>query len=178
MRNRQLDIAPPNRHNAVMAITKKVHKATKEALANMNDTERRHYQVWLYQYKHNCSLSDAYLAIYKCKPSAAPAAASRLAASPEWKALSTRVKEAALHSKESIRIEITAAMLDILNNPHADPTAKTKAASILASTYDLTTHNVNIKVDAVAQYVSEVTKAAAKQPLIDDDNADPETIDV
>lgn len=145
---------------------RKAIKAKDEAIAKMSPSDQRHYAVYLYQQKHNCTLAKAYQAIYDCTEASAQAAASRLSKSEAWQTLTQRMEEAALHNKATIKTEITAAMLDILHNPKAYPGDKAKAAAQLAQIYDLNNHTVTLQVDAVTKYAQESLALSAEEPLV------------
>lgn len=157
--------------------TKKAIKAKDEALACLSSVEKKHYKVWIYMFSHKCTLTKAYQAIYKCSAEAAKSSASRLQATNEWQTLCSRLEDAAAHNKETIKVEIVAAMLDILHDPKAYPGDKTKAAQVLARTFDLENHTVTVQVDAVQKYAEESLKAAAKEPLLPCFNEDGDPID-
>lgn len=141
-------------------------KMKDEVISRMSPSDQRHYAVYLYQQKHNCSLARAYQAIYECSDASAQAAASRLSTTEAWQTLTQRMEEAALHSKTTIKTEITAAMLDILHNPKAYPGDKAKAAAQLAQIYDLNNHTVTLQVDAVTKYAQESLALSAEEPLV------------
>ena len=147
-------------------LMRKALKAKDAVIANLSPADQRYYAVYLYQQKHGCSLAKAYQAIYDCSEASAQAASSRLSKTEAWLTLSQRMEEAALHSKDSIKIEITAAMLSILHNPKAYPGDKAKAAAQLAQIYDLNNHNISLHVDAVTQYAQQSLALSADEPLI------------
>lgn len=144
----------------------KAKQLTKAAIAKLAPADQRHYAVYLYMQKHNATMAKAYQAVYNCSPDSAAAAASRLAKSAAWLDLSRRMEEAALHTKATIKTEITAAMLDILHNPKSYPADKAKAAAQLAQIYDLNNHTVTLQVDAVTKYAQQCLALSSKEPLI------------
>lgn len=148
---------------------KKALKMKDEVIARMSPADQRHYAVYLYQQKHGCPLAKAYQAVYKCTEASAQVAASRMSKTEAWQTLTQRMEEAALHSKVTIRTEITAAMLDILHNPKAYPGDKAKAAAQLAQIYDLNNHTVTLQVDAVTKYAQESLALSADEPLVHGD---------
>lgn len=147
-------------------LMRKALKAKDEVIASLSPADQRYYAVYLYQQKHGCSLAKAYQAIYDCSELSAQSAASRLSKTEAWLTLSQRMEEASLHSKDTIKTEITAAMLSILHNPKAYPGDKAKAAAQLAQIYDLNNHNIAIHVDAVTQYAQQSLALSAEEPLV------------
>lgn len=145
---------------------KKAIKAKDMAIKSMSKADQKHYSVYLYMQNHSCTLSEAYQSVYKCSKASADAASSRLAATESWQTLLQRMEEAAMHTKDTIKTEITAAMLSILHDKKAAPGDKTKAAQVLARTFDLESQNINIQVDPVAQYAQQCLDAAAAAPLV------------
>lgn len=145
---------------------KKAIKAKDKVINSMSKADQKHYAVYVYMKKNCCQLSEAYRAVYKCSAATASASASRLAATESWQTLTARMEEAALHTQDTIKTEITAAMLDILHDKKAAPGDKTKAAQVLARTFDLESQNLNISVDPVTQYAQACLEAAAAAPII------------
>lgn len=154
-----------------MNITKKVKRLAKEEIESMPEANQRYYAVWRYWNKHKCDLTEAYEHVYKCEHAAAKASASRMKASPEWKAIVDRMEEAQSADPETVKQEIVASMLSIMRNPKGYPADKVKAASVLSGLFGLSEQKVTVSVSKVELFAQKCLDVGDATPLIAPENA-------